>query len=146
MAISVGSAAARSVLRSSSARNAAARLASEAKAARSPFRIPTRQPLSQRIFSCPMEMSVCMSMQPFHTATASALMTSMLTLSRQGYGWLPEGEIPKHILNALTRLDEDGEAKMESLGFLVLFEAIKLIGTRPVGPISRLMMEKIYVL
>ncbi|KAK3043387.1 hypothetical protein RJ639_002689, partial [Escallonia herrerae] len=90
MAISVGSAAARSVLRSSSARNAAARLASEAKAARSPFRIPTRKPLSQRIFSCPMEMSVCMSMQPFHTATASALMTSMLTLSRQGYGWLPE--------------------------------------------------------
>ncbi|XP_059659807.1 protein NUCLEAR FUSION DEFECTIVE 6, mitochondrial-like isoform X1 [Cornus florida] len=85
-------AAARSVFRSSSFRNAAARLGSEAKAARSPFRIPSRKPLSHRIFRCPAEMSACLeSMQPFHTATASALMTSMLSISRCGYGWLPEG-------------------------------------------------------
>ncbi|KAH7861669.1 hypothetical protein Vadar_029167 [Vaccinium darrowii] len=83
--------AARCVFRSTSVRNAAARVASQAKAARSPFRVSTRNPLSHRIFRCPAEMSVFAgSMQPFHTATASALMTSMLSISRCGYGWLPE--------------------------------------------------------
>ncbi|KAI3827723.1 hypothetical protein L1987_01806 [Smallanthus sonchifolius] len=44
------------------------------------------------VFSCPVEMSACLeSLQPFHTATASTLMTSMLTLSQRGYAWLPEG-------------------------------------------------------
>ncbi|CAH1441990.1 unnamed protein product [Lactuca virosa] len=84
--------AARSVFRSTSLRNAAARAASQPKAAPSAFGIPSRNSLSQRIFRCPVEMSACLeSMQPFHTATASALMTSMLTLSQNGYGWLPEG-------------------------------------------------------
>ncbi|KAL6975875.1 hypothetical protein U1Q18_024672 [Sarracenia purpurea var. burkii] len=88
----MASAAARSVFRSASVRNGAARLASEAKAACSPFRSSSRKPLSHRIFRCPAEMSACVgSMQPFHTATASALMTSMLVISRRGYGWLPEG-------------------------------------------------------
>ncbi|XP_024991205.1 protein NUCLEAR FUSION DEFECTIVE 6, chloroplastic/mitochondrial-like isoform X1 [Cynara cardunculus var. scolymus] len=91
-----GAAAARSFLRSTSVRNAAARISSEAKCkgapSPSPFRFSTTKPLSHRIFRCPVEMSVCLeTMQPFHTATASALMTSMLTLSRQGYGWLSEG-------------------------------------------------------
>ncbi|XP_024991206.1 protein NUCLEAR FUSION DEFECTIVE 6, chloroplastic/mitochondrial-like isoform X2 [Cynara cardunculus var. scolymus] len=90
-----GAAAARSFLRSTSVRNAAARISSEAKCkgapSPSPFRFSTTKPLSHRIFRCPVEMSVCLeTMQPFHTATASALMTSMLTLSRQGYGWLSE--------------------------------------------------------
>ncbi|XP_052177362.1 protein NUCLEAR FUSION DEFECTIVE 6, mitochondrial-like isoform X3 [Diospyros lotus] len=85
-------AAARSVLRSNSVRRAAARLASEAKAARSPFGVSSRKPLSHRIFRCPAEMSVCVgSMQPFHSALASALMTSMLSISRHSSSWLPEG-------------------------------------------------------
>ncbi|KAF5944383.1 hypothetical protein HYC85_018460 [Camellia sinensis] len=90
------SAAARSVFRSTSTtRNAAARLAGGAKpkAARSPFRIPTQKPLSSRIFRSPVEMRfVCVdSLLPFHTATASALLTSMLSATPRCYGWTPEG-------------------------------------------------------
>ncbi|KAL4582114.1 hypothetical protein LXL04_006654 [Taraxacum kok-saghyz] len=47
--------------------------------------------------TCPIdsiEMSACLqSLQPFHTATASALMTSMLTLFQNGYGWLAEDKM-----------------------------------------------------
>ncbi|KAI5661711.1 hypothetical protein M9H77_21034 [Catharanthus roseus] len=84
--------AARSIFRSTSVRNAASRIASQAKPSRSPF--PTsssRIPLSGRVFRSPVELSACVeSLQPHHTATASALMTSMLTISRCGYAWLPE--------------------------------------------------------
>ncbi|XP_041993052.1 protein NUCLEAR FUSION DEFECTIVE 6, mitochondrial-like isoform X2 [Salvia splendens] len=91
-------AAARSVFRSSAVRSAATRLGSQAKSAPSPspspsaFRLPSRTPLlAPRIFRSPAELSACVeSMQPFHTATASALMTSMITVSRFGYGWLAE--------------------------------------------------------
>ncbi|KAI3687894.1 hypothetical protein L1987_81597 [Smallanthus sonchifolius] len=89
--MATAAAAARSIFRSSSLRSAAARASSQAKSARSSFRIGSQNSLSNRIFRCPVEMSACLeSLQPFHTATASALMTSMLTLSQRCYAWLPE--------------------------------------------------------
>nr|GMD33408.1 protein NUCLEAR FUSION DEFECTIVE 6, chloroplastic/mitochondrial-like isoform X1 [Ipomoea batatas] len=92
MAIGAVSAATRSIFRSSAVRNAASRVASEAKAARSPFHTASRSPLAPRIFRCPAELSACVeSLQPYHTATASALMTSMLTVAPRSFGWLSEG-------------------------------------------------------
>ncbi|KAI3822585.1 hypothetical protein L1987_10179 [Smallanthus sonchifolius] len=89
--MATAAAAVRAIFRSSSLRSAAARASSQAKSARSSFRIGSQNSLSNRIFRCPVEMSACLeSLQPFHTATASALMTSMLTLSQRGYAWLPE--------------------------------------------------------
>ncbi|KAK3184079.1 hypothetical protein Dsin_031365 [Dipteronia sinensis] len=88
-------AAARSVFRSSSARNAAARIGSQAKtkAAHSPFGVSGNKPLSVGILRNPVQLSFCVeSMLPYHTATASALMTSMLSVSRCSCGWLPEGQ------------------------------------------------------
>ncbi|KAM7506050.1 hypothetical protein LguiB_004954 [Lonicera macranthoides] len=90
--------AARSLLRSAStsARTVAPRLAAgpKTKPPRSPFRIPTTQtPLSHRIFRSPVEMS-CVSvnsMLPFHTATASALLNSMLSVAPRTSGWTIEG-------------------------------------------------------
>ncbi|KAL3645447.1 hypothetical protein CASFOL_010627 [Castilleja foliolosa] len=93
MGVAAASTAARSVFRSAAVRNAATKIASEAKSARSsPFRLPSRTPLlAHRVFRSPAELSACLeSMQPFHTVTASALMTSMLTASRCGFAWLPE--------------------------------------------------------
>ncbi|XP_054791139.1 protein NUCLEAR FUSION DEFECTIVE 6, mitochondrial-like isoform X1 [Prosopis cineraria] len=86
------SAAVRSFFRSYSSRSSAFRIASEARATRSPFRLPSRKPLSHSTVRCPVELSFCAeSMLPYHTVTASALMTSMLSISRRSCGWLPEG-------------------------------------------------------
>ncbi|XP_077229625.1 protein NUCLEAR FUSION DEFECTIVE 6, mitochondrial [Tasmannia lanceolata] len=84
----------RSVFRSASFRNAATRLTTETKAARAPFRLPKqKKPSSPRIFRSPVEMSCCVeSLLPMHSATASALLTSMLAVSPRGYGWLSEGQ------------------------------------------------------
>ncbi|XP_068665931.1 protein NUCLEAR FUSION DEFECTIVE 6, mitochondrial-like isoform X1 [Aristolochia californica] len=84
---------ARSVFRSSSFRNAATKVATEVKAVRSPFRFSGQKPPSPRLFRAPVELSCCVeSLLPYHTATASSLMTSMLSVSRRSYGWLSEGQ------------------------------------------------------
>ncbi|KAK6264689.1 hypothetical protein QUC31_012888 [Theobroma cacao] len=88
--------AARSVLRSAASRaTAATRLAAGPKAvprpARSPFRVSKQSPFSSRIFRSPVEMSCCVeTILPYHTATASALLTSMLSVSQRSSGWTPE--------------------------------------------------------
>ncbi|KAE8719924.1 Protein NUCLEAR FUSION DEFECTIVE 6 [Hibiscus syriacus] len=88
--------AARSVIRSAAARaSAATRLAGATKPmqrpACSPFRISKQNPFPARIFRSPVEMSCCVeTLLPYHTATASALLTSMLTVSRRGSGWTAE--------------------------------------------------------
>ncbi|XP_019227718.1 PREDICTED: protein NUCLEAR FUSION DEFECTIVE 6, chloroplastic/mitochondrial-like isoform X1 [Nicotiana attenuata] len=87
---------ARSLLRSAttSGRTAAVRLAgsSKPKASPSPIRIPSQKPLTARIFRSPVEMS-CIRAEtlfPYHTATASALLNSMLSGTSRCYGWTLE--------------------------------------------------------
>ncbi|KAI4342994.1 hypothetical protein MLD38_027549 [Melastoma candidum] len=79
---------ARSILRSSVSRATAAASRTTSKSPRS---VP--RPVSPRIFRSPVEMSsfCCESLLPHHTATASALLTSMLAASRRAYCWNPEG-------------------------------------------------------
>ncbi|OIW08350.1 hypothetical protein TanjilG_03026 [Lupinus angustifolius] len=92
---------ARSIFRS------AFRVASEAKRARFPFRMASNKPLSrsQFTFRLPVELSFCVeSMMPYHTATASALMNSMLSVSqRRCYAWLPDGIVSSLLLTFLKK-------------------------------------------
>nr|XP_043625049.1 protein NUCLEAR FUSION DEFECTIVE 6, mitochondrial-like isoform X3 [Erigeron canadensis]XP_043625050.1 protein NUCLEAR FUSION DEFECTIVE 6, mitochondrial-like isoform X3 [Erigeron canadensis] len=92
--------AARSAFRSfNTVRSAASRISTAApkpnvtSASRSAFRIPSQKnPLSHRIFRSPVELSAVSveSMLPFHTATASALLTSMLSAAPRTCGWTLE--------------------------------------------------------
>ncbi|WOL20608.1 hypothetical protein Cni_G29413 [Canna indica] len=88
------SAAARSVLRSTSIRVGAARIAAEAVAGSRPSLgcLPKMRPsTAARFLRSPVEASFCVeSLLPMHSATASAMMTSMLYVTRRGYGWLSE--------------------------------------------------------
>ncbi|XP_009607983.1 protein NUCLEAR FUSION DEFECTIVE 6, mitochondrial isoform X1 [Nicotiana tabacum] len=83
----------RSLLRSAttSGRKAAVRLSggSKPKASASTFRIPSQKPLTARIFRSPVEMSCIRveTMFPYHSATASALLNSMLSGTPRCYGW-----------------------------------------------------------
>ncbi|CAA6661902.1 unnamed protein product [Spirodela intermedia] len=84
---------ARSVFRSASLRNAAAKVASGGRkpsAGASAFLRPSG--VSRVAVRSPIEMSsFCLeSLLPMHSATASALLTSMLSVSRRRYGWLLE--------------------------------------------------------
>ncbi|KAL3502698.1 hypothetical protein ACH5RR_037147 [Cinchona calisaya] len=98
MAIYATSAAVGYIFRLSAIRNAATRLSNQAKPSRSPFSSSSRTTsLSNRVFRSPVEVRACAeSIQPFHTATASALMTSLLTVSRCSNGWLTEDASDVH--------------------------------------------------
>ncbi|XP_021765971.1 protein NUCLEAR FUSION DEFECTIVE 6, chloroplastic/mitochondrial-like isoform X1 [Chenopodium quinoa] len=93
-------AAARSILRSSpAARSAAPRFSAAAKPKSNPFspssfNLPKQKTLSApRIFRSPVELSCCVeSLMPYHTATASALLNSMLSAAPRSAGWTPEGK------------------------------------------------------
>ncbi|XP_056844575.1 protein NUCLEAR FUSION DEFECTIVE 6, mitochondrial isoform X2 [Raphanus sativus] len=79
--------AARSFLRSGAGRAAAAAFRStkptpSSSARSSSFKIPQQSPLPHRVFRSPVELSCCVeTMLPYHTATASALLNSMLSVS-----------------------------------------------------------------
>ncbi|XP_019422608.1 PREDICTED: protein NUCLEAR FUSION DEFECTIVE 6, chloroplastic/mitochondrial-like isoform X2 [Lupinus angustifolius] len=83
--------AARSFIRSAASRTANLAASSRPTTTRSPFRIPNQTSLSNRTFRSPAVLSFCVeSMLPYHTATASALLTSMLSSCPRSYGWTLE--------------------------------------------------------
>ncbi|KAK7302826.1 hypothetical protein RJT34_13723 [Clitoria ternatea] len=104
--------AARCLLRSAASRAANLAAGAKPRPTRSPFRFPKQSSISNRVFRLPVEASCCVeSLIPYHSATASALLTSMLSVSRHSYGWTPEG--PYSLSSpGKRRLDEDQASKM----------------------------------
>ncbi|KAH1209347.1 Protein NUCLEAR FUSION DEFECTIVE 6, chloroplastic/mitochondrial [Glycine max] len=87
--------------RSAGAANLAA--GARPRLARSPFRLPKQTSISNRVTDLPVEASFCVeSMLPYHSATASALLNSMLSVSRHSYGWTPEGVMLNAIISGLV--------------------------------------------
>ncbi|GER36431.1 nuclear fusion defective 6 [Striga asiatica] len=140
VATAMASFAARSVMRSASTsvRAAATRISAGAKprASPSPFRFPTQQPLSARIFRSPVEMSSVnvASLLPYHTATASAVLTSMLSVAPRGYGWTLEGScfisLDTHSWGT-KRLDEGREMENVLMCFVEVGAPETTIAIRP---------------
>ncbi|MED6222460.1 hypothetical protein PIB30_064699 [Stylosanthes scabra] len=85
--------AARCFMRSAASRTVNLAAGGKPRPTASSFRVPKQSSLSNRIFrSPPAAMSCCVeSMLPYHTATASALLTSMLSACPRSYGWTHEG-------------------------------------------------------
>ncbi|XP_020704696.1 protein NUCLEAR FUSION DEFECTIVE 6, chloroplastic/mitochondrial isoform X1 [Dendrobium catenatum] len=84
----------RSFLRSSSISTAAREVRaafSETIGSRPPLCLRKMRPASRRMLRSPALLSCCVeSFLPMHNATSAALMTSMLSVSMKGYGWLSE--------------------------------------------------------
>ncbi|KAL5715794.1 hypothetical protein ACHQM5_017566 [Ranunculus cassubicifolius] len=82
----------RSAFRSTAASFRATAAQAKRRPTSSPFQLPKQNPLSSRILlRSPVELSCCVdSLMPYHTATSSALLTSMISISRRSC-WFPEG-------------------------------------------------------
>ncbi|XP_010415469.1 PREDICTED: protein NUCLEAR FUSION DEFECTIVE 6, chloroplastic/mitochondrial-like isoform X2 [Camelina sativa] len=91
MAASAVASGARSMFRAASSRTVTGRFASQAKSAPPLFRATARRSPLLSPLRNPVELSFCVeSLLPYHSATASALMTSKLSVSAQTYGWLSD--------------------------------------------------------
>ncbi|KAL6571456.1 hypothetical protein OROHE_003099 [Orobanche hederae] len=90
-----------SVLRSAAttARISTVRLTGGVKprTAPSPFRISSQKPLSARMSLVEMSSISVVSMLPYHSATASAVLTSMLFIAPLGHGWSIEVHLFKYL-------------------------------------------------
>ncbi|WOK98529.1 hypothetical protein Cni_G07241 [Canna indica] len=116
----IAASAARSLLRAPSLRGAAARFGAARPAFSRAAPYLTRTGAATRFLRSPVEATFCIeSLLLLHSETASALMTSMFTLSRRSYRWLSEERS-----NASTRcytsnfmleeFEDDGESISQS--------------------------------